>query len=109
MAEITAESVLGAFPQGVILSWYARTDRVPPGWAICDGQNGTPDLRDRFLMGTGGPEGIGQRGGQAVHEARRCAKENDKGAGYYCVKADNRGRSTVVLPPYETVVFIMKL
>lgn len=109
MAEMTAESVLAAFPQGLIFAWYSRTGPVPPGWAICDGQNGTPDLRDRFLLGAGSFEGVGRRGGKAVYDARRVAKENDEGAGYYCVKAESRSRQTEILPPFETVIFIMKL
>ena len=26
---------------------------APSGWAICNGSNGTPDLRDRFIVGAG--------------------------------------------------------
>lgn len=26
---------------------------IPAGWALCDGNNGTPDLRDRFVLGAG--------------------------------------------------------
>ena len=26
---------------------------VPYGWAVCDGTQGTPDLRDRFILGSG--------------------------------------------------------
>lgn len=34
-------------PRGVIVAWSGTT--APGGWAICDGQNGTPDLRGRFI------------------------------------------------------------
>lgn len=27
--------------------------RLPNGWALCDGKNGNPDLRGRFLIGAG--------------------------------------------------------
>jgi hypothetical protein len=109
MSEITAETMLAAFPQGLILPWYSKNSRVPAGWAICDGQNGTPDLRDRFLMGTGSFNDVGRRGGKAVHEARRVKQEDEEGKGHYCVKAADRSRQTEVLPPFETVVFIIKL
>lgn len=34
-------------PGAIIL--YVGTDPLPSGWYLCDGQNGTPDLRDRFI------------------------------------------------------------
>jgi len=40
-----------AVPAGVIVMW-SGTD-VPDGWALCDGEDGTPDLRDRFVVGSG--------------------------------------------------------
>lgn len=36
-------------PKGAIIMWYGTT--VPAGWAICDGKNETPDLRDKFVIG----------------------------------------------------------
>lgn len=33
------------------------------GWALCNGNNGTPDLRDRFIVGAGEQYLIGARGG----------------------------------------------
>jgi microcystin-dependent protein len=41
-------------PKGVILLWSGAVDDLPDGWALCDGQNNTPDLRNRFLVGAGG-------------------------------------------------------
>jgi microcystin-dependent protein len=38
-------------PRGVVVMWNASISSIPPGWALCDGQNGTPDLRDRFVVG----------------------------------------------------------
>jgi microcystin-dependent protein len=35
----------------VIVMWSGST--APAGWAICNGSNGTPDLRDRFVIGRG--------------------------------------------------------
>ena len=45
--ERTAEG----FTFGMILMWYGAADDVPDGWAICDGANGTPDLRGRLPVG----------------------------------------------------------
>src|SRR5690606_16720903 len=36
---------------------------IPEGWALCDGTNGTPDLRDRFIVGAGREYAVGARGG----------------------------------------------
>lgn len=38
-------------PYGSIMMWYGISSTVPTGWHICDGTNGTPDLRDRFIVG----------------------------------------------------------
>ncbi len=38
-------------PPGIIIMWSGAT--VPSGWALCDGSNGRPDLRGRFVLGHG--------------------------------------------------------
>ncbi len=38
-------------PKGTVVSWTG-TD-APEGWALCNGQNGTPDLRGRFVLAAG--------------------------------------------------------
>lgn len=38
-------------PKGVIVMWSGRIADIPSGWALCDGTNNTPDLRDRFIVG----------------------------------------------------------
>ena len=52
-------------PQGVILMWSGSVATIPVGWALCDGTGGTPDLRDKFIVGagTGGSYGVGDTGG----------------------------------------------
>ena len=37
------------FPKGMIMLWQGSS--APEGWAICDGSNGTPDLRGKFVLG----------------------------------------------------------
>lgn len=39
----------------------------PTGWAICDGLNGTPDLRGRFILGAGPNDAMGSVGGEREH------------------------------------------
>ena len=50
-----------AMPSGLICMWSGAT--VPNGWYLCDGTNGTPDLRDRFIVGSGSTYSIGNTGG----------------------------------------------
>lgn len=40
-------------PQGSIIPWYGDKANIPNGFALCDGTKGTPDLRNRFLVGAG--------------------------------------------------------
>jgi microcystin-dependent protein len=44
----------GLVPAGGIIMWSGTLATIPPGWALCDGNGGRPDLRDRFVMGAGG-------------------------------------------------------
>jgi hypothetical protein len=45
--------VIPVLPRGMVALWSGRVAEVPAGWALCDGRNGTPDLRDRFVVGAG--------------------------------------------------------
>ena len=38
-------------PTGGIIMWSGATSAIPSGWVLCDGQNSTPDLRDKFVVG----------------------------------------------------------
>ena len=50
-------------PRGIITMWSGAIADIPSGWALCDGSNGTPDLRDRFIVGAGGDYNVGDTGG----------------------------------------------
>ena len=52
------------FITGMIMLWSGSTSTIPAGWAICDGQNNTPDLRNRFVVGAGDSYPVGNTGGQ---------------------------------------------
>lgn len=54
-------------PAGAIMMWFGSTESVPAGWALCNGANGTPDLRGRFPVGAGTDYTLGQTGGEAKH------------------------------------------
>jgi len=42
---------IGAIPNGGIIAWSGNIASIPKDWVLCDGTNGTPDLRDRFIVG----------------------------------------------------------
>ena len=53
------------FVTGMIMMWYGSVASIPSGWVLCDGNNSTPDLRNRFVVGagTGGNYSPGDTGG----------------------------------------------
>ena len=56
---------LGLVPRGLISMWSGSL--IPNGWYLCDGTNGTPDLRNRFIVGSGSEYSIGDVGGKKTH------------------------------------------
>ena len=44
---------IGTMVAGMIVMWSGHSNQIPPGWALCNGSNGTPDLRGRFIVGKG--------------------------------------------------------
>lgn len=51
-------------PRGTIIMWHGNGSSIPKGWAICDGSNGTPDLRDQFIVGAGKKYPVNDTGGE---------------------------------------------
>jgi hypothetical protein len=43
--------VHSVIPTGIITMWSGTIATIPLGWALCDGNNDTPDLRDKFIIG----------------------------------------------------------
>jgi hypothetical protein len=50
--------------------WSGSITSIPSGWALCDGTNGTPDLRNKFVYGVSGGENPGATGGSITHIQR---------------------------------------
>ena len=48
--------------------WSGTASNIPTGWLLCDGSNGTPDLRDRFIVGAGSTYSPKATGGEATHK-----------------------------------------
>ena len=60
-----ATAVSGAFPSGGIIIWSGSVASIPSGWYLCNGSNGTPDLRDKFVVGAGSTYAVADTGGSA--------------------------------------------
>ena len=57
-------SIAGSgIPVGGIIMWSGAS--VPSGWALCDGTGTTPNLTDKFIVGSGNSYNIGDTGGAA--------------------------------------------
>ena len=52
-------------PAGIIVMWNSTAASIPAGWQLCNGTNGTPDLRGQFIIGAGSAYTPGQTGGSA--------------------------------------------
>jgi hypothetical protein len=55
IAQLTCEASEGggggdSLPSGSIIMWSGTIATIPSGWAFCNGTNGTPDLRNRFVV-----------------------------------------------------------
>ena len=50
----TSAGTAAGVPSGTIAIWKGSVATIPAGWVLCNGANGTPDLRSRFVYGAGG-------------------------------------------------------
>jgi hypothetical protein len=56
-------SAVTAVPSGGIIMWSGSISSIPSGYYICDGSNGTPNLKDSFVVGAGNTYAVGNTGG----------------------------------------------
>ena len=102
--------------------WNSTIASIPSGWVMCDGSNGTPDLRDRYIIGakqddsgvaktniagsleqTGGASSVTSGAGNAFGTAQNFVGGNSLG-----VNNRGHGHPVTVIPPFFALVFIMK-
>jgi hypothetical protein len=94
---IGTQTIAGTtIPTGIISLWYGATGAVPSGWYLCDGTNGTPDLRDRFIVGAGNNYAVGATGGTAnsivvehTHTATSTSVVTDAGHDHNTARQNN--------------------
>lgn len=60
-----AAATTNPFTTGMIIIWSGSLGSIPAGWVLCNGSNGTPDLRDRFVIAAGSTYAVGATGGSA--------------------------------------------
>lgn len=122
-------------PTGTVLSWSGSIDEIPKGWALCDGQNGTPDLRGKFIIGASEDYAIGSIGGEATHtltveelpahthtfDGVEITESTEGGSLFTSgedliapgdeAETDATGEGTAfsILPPYYALAYIIKL
>lgn len=110
------------FPAGLILIWSGAIVDIPPGYVLCDGNNGTPNLILRFVRGAGGPAPPGGTGGGNVHthpftgdgHTHDLVPGSDINAGTNWDETTNSNNATGTtddgdnVPPFYTLAYIMK-
>jgi len=109
-------------PTGLIVLWSGSVGTIPTGWVICDGNNSTPDLRDRFIVGAGSTYAVAANGGSVNHNHAFTGDGHDHAinAGAHISAGavyENKTASEAVtgttdngssLPPYYALAYIMK-
>lgn len=118
-------------PSGIITMFSGAISDIPFGWFLCNGSNGTPDLRDRFVVGVGNSYNVGDTGGantvtltvdqMPAHTHTVRDNYNDGGIGAsggsgdtgsaYTTRTTSSvggGQSHENRPPYYALAYIMK-
>ncbi len=107
---------------GIIVIWSGAIVDIPTGWILCDGAGGSPDLRNRFLVGAGDTYNVDDNGGAVNHNHAFTGDGHTHdfvpGLGVNSgVLVEDTTDSTAVtgttdnessLPPYYALAYIMK-
>ena len=110
--------------KGIICMWSGAVLDIPEGWALCDGTQGTPDLRNRFIVGSGDTFIPGDSGG-AISHRHKIFFQTGEGYPWLDIEGpsgqvqpsakththyvDGDSNYTQHYPPYYALCFIMKL
>lgn len=116
-------------PSGTIVMWYGGS--VPSGWYECNGSNGTPDLRGKFVVASGGTfsgtggsasytlttsnlpshrhvAGYSQASDVGVNRAVGVSGGVNYGTTYTGYAGESSPDAINTVPPYYALKFIMK-
>jgi len=112
----------GTVPIGVILPYNGAFADIPSNWALCDGTNGTPDLRAVFILGTATEGDVGDTGGSDTHThnagtlaVAAHSTGSAQGAGSQPVvtsaghSVSGATEATTTLPPWFKLAFIRRM
>ena len=109
-------------PTGIIVLWFGNIGNIPSGWFLCNGANGTPDLRNKFVVGAGDTYAVDDTGGNINHGHTFTGDGHTHnigggvaiGAGAFLtditqsVPATGTTDNENGLPPYHSLAYIMK-
>ena len=107
---------------GSIILWSGAIVDIPTGYVICDGNNGSPDLRNKFIIGAGDGYAVNANGGSTSHDHTFSGSPHQHtlpggvdipaGAGFSAIAGQFTATGTVnskaTLPPYLSLAYIMK-
>jgi len=96
-----------AMPSGAVIIWSGSTATIPTGWYLCDGNNSTPDLRNRFVMGAGDTYAVNATGGAITHTLSEAEMPQHNHAvtdpgHYHITYTDNNGGTLITSQENES-------
>lgn len=111
-----------ALDSGFIALWFGSIASIPAGFVLCDGNNGTPDLRDKFVVGAGDTYNPDDTGGSVLHQHDFTGDGHSHGisGGPHIQPGSGKNQITDIepvtgttnnangLPPYHSLAYIMK-
>lgn len=122
------------FPVGGIIIWSGSESNIPNNWHLCDGTNGTPDLRNQFVIGAGDTYSVGNTGGESEHTLTinempshshtltigvtpgstginypTQTKYDINDSNFFAIESTGGSRPHNNLPPYYALCYIMKI
>mgnify|MGYP001350267969 CR=1 FL=1 len=80
-------------PVGAIIIWKNAAATIPNGWQVCNGSNGTPDLRDYFVRGAAKDDDVGVQQNSGVHNHARAANTSTNGTHLHAMSVSVGGAS----------------
>lgn len=130
-------SLSESLPIGSVIMWAGTLETIPTGWHLCNGEDGTIDLRGMFALGAGGTYNLGDEGGseevtltasqmpEHTHYTTVPTVENTTGSTYYGMGVSNKvsslGPQNIQskkagssqphpnMPPYKALYYIQKI